>query len=207
MGGGRSSLCGVALALCTSTWQHPAWAAPPAPTPPPPAPAVTPPAPVSDRLKFVKKPGRQQAAATVSASGALAGTLLVELVGEVNLPGPHSVAAIMGVGAPAPQSQPRWTQILVDAGAQYRYALKGDFDTALWLGVDATARVRPLLLGAPTDIVLGPMVGFKHTTPFHLALDLGVGPAVGITTYGPAFPTAIARVQVGYSFGKGPRGR
>ncbi len=177
----------------------------PAKPPPPPAAQPCPPPPDESKLKLKKRGRNQQHGVALTLSGALAGRLVVEGTGEVNLPGQSSLALILGAGGELDWGQPLLDTTIVQGGLQYRYTLKGDFDTGLWLGAEGLAMVRPLQLGIPYDIGISPLLGFKYTAPFGLVADLSAGPGLVITNYGPPRPTATLNVQVGWAFGKAPK--
>lgn len=173
-------------------------AAPPAATQPAPAPA-------DDKLRLRKRPRGQQHGLALTLSGGLSARLLVEGSGEINLPGQHALAVIVGAGSELAWEAPFWSQLVIDGGLQYRYTVKGDFDTGLWVGLEALAQVRPLQLGVPVDVPISPLFGFKYTAPFGLVADVSAGPSIVVTNYGAVRPSATFNLQLGWAFGEAPR--
>lgn len=189
--------------LVAALWSVDAQAA--APPPPPPPPPAAPAPPPDDKLKLRKRPRGAQHGVALSLGGGLASSLMVEGTGEVNLPDQHAVALILGVGSPQSQGQAIFARLAVEAGAQYRYTVKGDFDTGVWVGLEGLGTFRPLQLGVPWDVGVTPLVGFKYTAPFGLLADVSVGPSLVLSSYRPPRPSAALNVQVGWAFGKAPR--
>ncbi|HMV65907.1 MAG TPA: hypothetical protein PKA64_03570 [Myxococcota bacterium] len=177
----------------------------PAATPPPQPPPAQPPAPPDDHLRLRKRPRSQQHGLALTLSSGLASRLLVEGSGEINLPGQHALAVILGAGSELTWEAPFWSQLVLDGGLQYRYTVKGDFDTGVWVGLEALALVRPLQVGVPVDAPISPLVGFKHTTPFGLVVDLSAGPTLIVTSYGSVRASATLNVQIGGALGKASR--
>lgn len=178
-------------------------ASPPATTPPPAT--APPPTAAEDELRLRKRPRGQQHGLALTLSGGLSSRLLLEGSGEINLPGQHALAVILGAGGELTYEAPIWSQLLIDGGLQYRYTAKGDFDTGLWVGLEALAIIRPLQVGVPVDIPISPLVGFKYTAPFRLVVDLSAGPSLVVTTYGAVRPSATLNVQIGGAIGKAPK--
>ena len=177
-----------------------------APSTPPPAAPPCPPPPDDTHLKLKKRGRGQQHGVALSLSGALAGRLIIEGTGEVNLPGQSALAIILGGGGEYAWGEPLWKFAVVQGGLQYRYTVKGDFDTGLYVGLEGLASLRPVQVGMPLDVGISPMLGFKYTAPFGLVADIGAGPSLVVTTYGPVRPSGMFNLQLGWAFGKAPKG-
>lgn len=161
-----------------------------------------PPAPPSKKLKLRTQPWREQRGGALTLSGGVVADLVVELTGEFNLPDQHSVALIFGAGAEQEQGFKVYELLYVHAGAQYRYTVLGDFDVGLYVGAELLARIQPLALGAPYDLPISPLAGFKYTAPFGLVADLNLGPSVIASSYRPVRAGVAVNVQVGWAFGR-----
>lgn len=162
-----------------------------------PAPA----APTSEKL-FRKRSRLKQHAAAVSLSAGLASEVAVEVTGEVNLPGQHAAAIIVGVGSWQAWGQGPFEQLSVNSGLQYRYSVLGDFETGLWVGAEAMSRVFVRQVGPPWQIGVSPLVGFKYTAPINLVVDVSAGPSLLLGNFGSPRASAAVNVQLGYAFGK-----
>lgn len=195
---------GLLLSLSLGSVDAYAASAKPSP-PPPPAAQPCPPPPDDSHLKLKKRGRGQQHGVALSLSGALAGRLVIEGTGEINLPGQSAVAVILGAGGEYAWGEPLWKSAIAQAGLQYRYTVKGDFDTGLYVGVEGLASLRPVQVGMPLDVGISPMLGFKYTAPFGLLADVSVGPSLVLSSYRPPRPSAALNVQVGWAFGKAPR--
>lgn len=198
---------GSALLLLLRFGSDDALAASAKPAPPsPPVAQPCPPPPDDSHLKLKKRGRGQQHGVALSLSGALAGRLVIEGTGEINLPGQSAVAIILGAGGEYAWGEPLWKSAIVQGGLQYRYTVKGDFDTGLYVGVEGLASLRPVQVGMPLDVGISPMLGFKYTAPFGLVADIGAGPSLMVTNYGPVRPSGMFNLQLGWAFGKAPKG-
>lgn len=188
-------LLGATSALAGST--PTATAAAPAPAP---APVAT-----DTSFKLRKRPRGAQRGLSLTLGGGLSEALVVEGTGEVNLPGQHSAALVLGLGAPQAAAQAFWTRLEVRAGLQYRYTVLGDYGAGLYVGAEGVAQIRPLQLGVPYDVGISPLLGFKYTAPFGLVVDVSAGPSLIVGNVRPPRAGATLNAGVGWAFGKAPK--
>jgi hypothetical protein len=161
------------------------------------------PEPAAKSTKLFRKRTRlKQHAAAISLSGGLASEVSLEVTGEYNLPAQHAVAVILGVGSWQSFGQGPFEQLHLNAGAQYRYSVLGDFETGLWVGAEVMSRTFVRQVGPPWQLGISPLVGFKYTAPIDLVVDVSAGPSLLIGNFGAPRPSSTVNVQIGYAFGK-----
>jgi hypothetical protein len=172
------------------------------PAPDPVSSTAATPSKADTKLRLRVRPWRKQKALSLTISGALVADLMVEGTGEVNLPGQHAAAIILGAGAFQELGSGFIDLLYIHAGAQYRYSVLGDFDAGLYVGLDGVAQIQPLAQGTPWTLPLSPMVGFKYTAPFGLVADVNAGPSAVVSNYRPVQFAAMFNLQVGWAFGR-----